>query len=45
MNSDSNSSSSIELDNSPVVDMTRELRTKSENDCSISGRTIDEPVL
>ena len=39
VNSDSTSSSSIELVNSPAVNV----RKKSQNDCSTSGR--DEPAL
>lgn len=45
-NSDSTSSSSVGPVNSPVVDSARELRTKSQNDCSTSRRNNeDEPAL
>ena len=44
VNSDSTSSSSIELVISPIIDVSRELRTKSQNECSTSGRPNAEPA-
>lgn len=44
-NSDSTSSSRVVSDNSPLEDTARELRIKSHNGCSISGRHNNEPAL
>lgn len=45
INSDSSSSRSVGYVNSPVIDHARELRTKSQNDCSTSVKCDDEPAL
>ena len=39
------SSSPVVFANSPIVELTRECRTKSHHDCSTFGRVIEEPVL
>ena len=45
INSDNDTSNSIELIDSPVVDISKELRSKSHHDCSTSGRPDSESPL